>query len=233
MEQGEAILSFRHVTGKAKKFYLKDINLDLQPGYIYGLIGENGAGKTTLMKYIINENAEYDGQICMEGEDIKTRHAEIMNKIGYVSEDNCFFGDRTGLQNVELLGRFYKNFDMEKFMDTMEQMELSAKKTYRLMSRGEQLKFQLAFAAGHNPCLYLLDEVTVGMDPVFRLEFFAALRNLTSDEKCCVLMTNHVMSEVEMKTDYVGVMRDGRLAEFTESLDIALKQKEERQVGKR
>lgn len=223
MEKGNAILLFHHVTGKGKKFHLKDINLELQPGYIYGLIGENGAGKTTLMKYILNEKSEYDGQICVEGEDIKTKHAEIMNKIGYVSEDNHFLGDRTGRQNVELLGRFYDDFDIEKFEKTMKWMKLSAAKTYRLMSRGEQLKFQLAFAIAHNPCLYLLDEVTAGMDPVFRLEFFEVLRELIRDEKCCILMTNHIMSEVEMKTDYVGIMKDGRLAEFTESLELRSK----------
>lgn len=223
MEKGNAILLFHHVTGKGKKFHLKDINLELQPGYIYGLIGENGAGKTTLMKYILNEKSEYDGQICVEGEDIKTKHAEIMNKIGYVSEDNHFFGDRTGRQNVELLGRFYDDFDIEKFEETMKWMKLSAAKTYRLMSRGEQLKFQLAFAIAHNPSLYLLDEVTAGMDPVFRLDFFEVLRELIRDEKCCILMTNHIMSEVEMKTDYVGIMEDGRLVEFTESLELRSK----------
>ena len=230
MEKGNAILLFHHVTGKGKKFHLKDINMELLPGYIYGLIGENGAGKTTLMKYILNEKSQYDGQIYIEGEDIKTKHAAIMNKIGYVSEDNHFFGDRTAMQNVKLLEKFYENFCMEKFEEAMKWMKLSATKTYRLMSRGEQLKFQLAFAIAHTPCLYLLDEVTAGMDPVFRLDFFEVLRELIKDEKCCILMTNHIMSEVEMKTDYVGIMKDGQLIEFKESLELRPKQKDEGKV---
>lgn len=231
MEKENAILLFHHVTGKGQKFYLKDINLQLHPGYIYGLIGENGAGKTTLMKYILNEKFEYDGQIYIQGKDIKANHAWIMNKIGYVSEEHSFLGDRTGMQNVELLGKFYEDFSIEKFKEAMKWMKLSAAKTYRLMSRGEQLKFQLAFAIAYSPCLYLLDEVTVGMDPVFRLDFFEVLRELIKDEKCCILMTSHIMSEVEMKTDYVGIMENGQLVEFAESFDIRSRQ-EERQVKK-
>lgn len=216
-----AVLSFEEVTGRKRKFHLKDINMELQPGYIYGLMGENGAGKTTLMKYILNEYCRYDGKIYVDGEDISIDHAKTMNKIGYVSEDNHFFEARTGAQNARILGMLYDDFSIDRFMEAMKSMELSSAKAYKLMSRGERLKFQLAFAIAHNPRIYLLDEVTVGMDPVFRLDFFAMLRNLIKDEECAVLMTSHIRSEIEMKTDYAAVMKDGRLGEFIESLDIA------------
>ncbi len=214
------ILEFRNVTGKQKKFHLTNVSFSMDPGYIYGLIGENGAGKTTLMKYILNEHSKYDGQILVDGEDIKTGHASIMNHIGYVSEDNVFFEQRTGKQNAELLKVFYDDFDMERFMEVAERMQLSVTKTYKKMSRGERLKFQLAFAIAHAPCLYLLDEVTAGMDPVFRLDFFEILRELIQDETCSVLMTSHILSEVELKTDYVGIMEHGEFQNFSESMDI-------------
>ncbi len=220
MERTESILAFHNVTGKNRKFHLKNIHLELQPGYIYGLIGENGAGKTTLMKYILEEDTAYEGEILLDGGNIKKNHAALMNKIGYVSEDNRFLGERTGKQNAELLGMFYEEFRMETFLESMKKMQVSATKTYRLMSRGEQLKFQLAFAMAHQPRLYLLDEVTAGMDAVFRGELFTMLRDLIKEENCSVLMSSHILSEIERQTDYVAVMEHGAIVRFTESLDI-------------
>lgn len=220
MSENQAILSFENVTGKQKKFHLKNISFKLMPGYLYGLMGENGAGKTTLMNYILDEKIRYEGRICIEGEDIRTDHARIMNKIGFVSEEHPFLGDWTCGQNAEILGRMYDDFDMEKFRERMSILKIPAGKVYNKMSSGERLKFQLAFATAYEPCLYLLDEVTAGMDPVFRTEFFELLQHLIMDEKCCVLMSSHISSEIETKTDYVGIMEKGQLVQFGESLDV-------------
>lgn len=215
----KSILTFEHVTGR-RKFVLQDISFDLKAGYIYGLMGENGAGKTTLMHYILKENIPYEGRIFIEGIDIRTDHAQVLNKIGYVSEDTQFFENCTAGQNAEILGVFYENFDRKKFFEAMDAMNLSAGKVYKTMSRGERLKFQLAFAMAHEPCLYLLDEVTAGMDPVFRIDFFHMLQQIIRDGRACVFMTSHIAAEIETKTDFVGVMESGRLVMFGESLDI-------------
>ncbi|MDE7477079.1 MAG: ABC transporter ATP-binding protein [Lachnospiraceae bacterium] len=226
----KTILTFDHVTGQKRRislqnyalrnFVLKDIHFALKAGYIYGLVGENGAGKTTLMNYILKENIPYEGQIYIEGTNIREKHAQIRNKIGFVSEENHFFEDCTGRQNAEILGAFYEHFDRKTFFEVMASMNVSAGKVYKSMSRGERLKFQLAFAIAHNPSLYLLDEVTAGMDPVFRIDFFHMLQKIIVDECACILMTSHISSEIETKTDYVGVMENGCLVTFGESLDV-------------
>ncbi len=221
----KTILSFEHVTGISrkfplKKFTLKNISFTMEAGYLYGLVGENGAGKTTLMNYILRDHIKYEGQICIEGTDIRKEHTKILNKIGFVSEDNHFFEECTCRQNADFLGMFYDAFDREKFLETMETMKLSTGKIYKNMSRGERLKFQLAFAIAHNPSLYLLDEVTAGMDPVFRVDFFHLLQQLILDERATVLMTSHIPSEIERKRDFVGVIKNGSLVAFGESLDI-------------
>lgn len=216
----KTILSFENVTGMSRRFSLKNISFDMKAGYLYGLVGENGAGKTTLMNYILRDNIKYEGRICIEGTDIRNGHTEILNKIGFVSEDNQFFEECTCRQNADFLGMFYEEFDREKFLGTMESMKLSAGKIYKNMSRGERLKFQLAFAMAHNPILYLLDEATAGMDPVFRVDFFHMLQQIILDERASVLMTSHISSEIERKTDFVGVMENGSLVAFGESLDI-------------
>ena len=216
----KTILSFENVTGKKRGFILKNINFELKAGYVCGLIGKNGAGKTTLMNYILNKNSNYDGMIRIDGANIRDDHTKIMNKIGFVSEDNCFFENCTCNQNMEILSIFYDEFNKEKYREIMEYMNLSGGKVYKQMSRGERLKFQLAFAIAHSPRIYLLDEATAGMDPVFRIDFFHILQQIIMDESASVLMTSHISSEMELKTDYIGVLENGVLTDFGESPDV-------------
>ena len=138
----------------------------------------------------------------------------------------AFFGECSAIENARILGSLYDEFDMELFKSVMKKMNQSCGKVYGKMSRGEKLKFQLAFAIAHKPCLYLLDEVTAGMDPVFRIEFFSILQELLIDEKAAILMTSHIASEMETKADYIGIMKEGKLIGFGESLEIIPKIKE-------
>lgn len=219
------IIEFENVTGIKGKFRLKDINFSLPSGYIMGLMGKNGAGKSTLMHYILEEKKLYSGTIRLNGIDIHSRHGYLKNKIGFVSEDNPFFEERTAEQNVEILSRFYEVFDNDIFKSAMKKMELSPKKTYGKMSRGERLKFQMAFAMAHKPDIYLIDEATAGMDPVFRMDFFRILQDVVKEETASVIMTSHIESEMERKTDYVGILEDGIMINFGESLDIIPQQR--------
>jgi len=216
----KTVLSFENVTGRNRGFHLNQISFALKAGYICGLVGENGAGKTTLMRYILEENAVYEGRICVDGEDICGNHVRVLNRTGFVSEDNHFLEECTCGQNAEFLGGFYDAFDRKKWRDAMSAMGLSTGKIYGRMSRGEKLKFQLAFSMAHSPSLYLIDEATAGMDPVFRKDFFRILQQVILGESASVLMSSHNFTEIEEKTDYVGVMEMGRLKAFGESLDI-------------
>lgn len=219
----EMLLEFEHVSGTKGKFRLKDINFALPAGYIMGLMGPNGAGKSTLMTYIMQENVKYTGVIRVGGVDIKENHAYMKNFIGFVSEDNQFLDDYSGMDNAKLLGMFYEKFDMELFKESMKEMGVSTGTPYKKLSRGEKLKFQMAFAMAHSPKIYLLDEVTVGMDPVFRIDFFKILQKVIENEQASVLMTSHIESEMKQKTDFVGIIKEGKLVEFGESLDVIAK----------
>ncbi|MBQ8823521.1 MAG: ABC transporter ATP-binding protein [Lachnospiraceae bacterium] len=214
------ILEFEHVTGKKGKFRLKDIHFALPAGYIMALIGNNGAGKTTLINYIMQERKIYDGVIRIQGQDIRENHAYIKNIIGLVSDENPFLLDRTADQNAQILGIFYEDFDMDLFHESLKKMDLSPKKVCGKMSRGEYMKFQVAFAIAHHSKIYLLDEVTAGMDPVFRIDFFKILQDIIKDEQASVLMISHIESEVERKTDYVGILENGKMIRFGESMDV-------------
>ena len=214
------LLEFENVTGTGKEFRLEDISFSLPAGFVMGLAGKNGAGKTTMIDYIMNPKKQYTGTIRINGVDIRENHVQMRNHIGIVSDVNQFLKDRTAMQNAELLGSLYENWDMELFKDAMKKMDLSTGKTVGKMSRGELMKFQMAFAVAHKPALYLLDEVTAGMDPVFRIDFFKMLQEVIRTEEASVLMTSHIQTEIGQKTDYVGIMEAGKLVEFGESLDL-------------
>lgn len=213
------ILEFTHVTGRNRKFHLKDINFSLDAGYIYAITGENGAGKTTLMKYILNDNSKYSGDIRLCGQNIFKKHTFAMQNIGFISDDNMFFEHLSTSENANILSTLYEGFDLDLFRNVLSRCNVSSATIYQSLSRGEKIKFQLAFAIAHHSKLYLLDEATAGMDPAFRLEFFDILRELLCAEDCCVLMTSHNTSEIFKQTDYMAIMHEGTLTPFKESLE--------------
>ena len=217
---GNVILEFQNVTGTSKKYALQNINFSLESGYIMGLAGKNGAGKSTLLDYIMSPRQQYTGEIKINGVNIREDHRYMMNKLGFISDNNSFLLDRTAEQNAEILGVLYEEWDKGVFYNAMKKMELSVKKTVGKMSRGEMFKFQTAFAMAHKPAVYLIDEVTVGMDPVFRIDYFKMLQEIIADETASIIMTSHIQDEIQRKMDFVGIMEDGKLMEFGETLDV-------------
>lgn len=202
---------------KKTAFRLEHISFALPEGYIMGLIGKNGAGKSTFFRTVMTENSRYTGKLLLNGKDMLGNHVEAMKLIGFISEDNQFLGARSLIQNGELLGKFYENFDMERFREVLSRFRLSISKNVYELSRGESMKFQLAFAMAHHPRLYLIDEATAGMDPVFRMDFYRILRHLLEEESCSVILSTHIREEITKELDYVGVLENGRLTSFGEN----------------
>lgn len=203
-----------------KTFKLEEISFQLPGGYIMGLIGRNGAGKTSFFDCVMDEKKRYSGEIFLDGRDIHEDHLQVLDKMGFVSEKNEFLELRTARQNAQMLGRFYSSFDMELFEEMMERCKVSSGKTVGKMSRGEMVKFQLAFAVAHRPRLYLMDEATAGMDPVFRVDFYRILHELLKDEDCGIILSTHIEEEIEKQLDYVGILEEGRLVSFGENVPV-------------
>ena len=223
------ILRFEQVTGRGRKFPIQNVDFAMKSGYIYGLTGRNGAGKSTLIKTILHEQSRYKGAIYVDGIPVKENYAAACRKIGYVSEDNVFFEKCTAMQNAEALGVFYDDFQIERFCKQMQAFDVLVSKQYGAMSRGEKLKCQLAFAIAHQPVLYLNEEAAAGVDAVFRLQFFDCMRRLVEDERCGVLLTSHIITDLERNTDYSAVMENGRFSGWTESIDGILRQDDREQ----
>lgn len=211
------LLELKHVTGKSKEFSLKDISFSLEEGILLGIAGKNGAGKTTLFRYFMEFNHQYYGEILLDNEEIQKDREKTLNKIGFISDENIFFKKYTIGQNAELLGNFYKKWDQKQFEEQIAFMGLSMGKFVGKLSRGEWIKFQIAFAAAHKPRLYLMDEPTAGMDPVFRKEFFRMLQRLFLQENISIIMTTHIQEEMDTKMDMKMILEQGRLISFGEA----------------
>lgn len=211
------MLEFRNVTGVKsikKRFILKDISFKLEKGYIMGLAGKNGAGKSTLIDYIMDSKAKYSGEILVDGENIRKNHPDILNYLGLVSENNIFFDKFTAQQNAELLGTLYKDWNQEVFEINMEKMGVSRDLFIKRMSRGEYMKFQMAFAMAHKSKLYLIDEATSKMDPVFRKEFYNIMHEVIEDESASIILVTHLEEELEYQADYIAILEKGKMISF-------------------
>lgn len=211
------MLEFINVYGTKKDFSLNDISFTAEPGFITGIVGANGAGKTTLFHYIGDEKKCYTGEIRFHGADIHENHPQFRNQLGWISEEQIFFPKCTVLTNEELLSVFYENWDHDLFISALQRFEVSLYKKVSALSKGEYLKFQMAFAMAHHAKLYLIDEATSRMDPVFRKDFFKILHNLITDEDITILMSTHIEEEITTHMDYVLLLENGELKSFKEA----------------
>ncbi len=211
-------LECRSVNAKGEKgFQLTDIDFSVEEGFITGIVGKNGAGKSTLFHLFMSRKKEYQGEIRLDGKEIHENHTEFLDEVGYIVEENTFITSYSARENARYLGAFYTNFDTALFEALMHRQKLSLSKTIGSMSRGELMKFQVAFAVAHHPKLYLIDEATAGMDPVFRVEFYRILHEILEKERCAILISTHIEEEIERQIDYVGVLEEGKLISFKEN----------------
>ncbi len=204
-------VEFQNVTFRRKKFCLENLSFTIREGYLTALAGKNGAGKTTLFHLMLDKSARFEGNILADGVPWEKDRTERMNRIGFVSEEQKFFMEQTALENAEILQAVYYAFSMNRFEETMNFMQLSVHQALKNMSRGEYMKFHLAFAMAHETELYLLDEASAGMDPVFRKEFFRILHGLLENERCAVLMSTHIQDDIARHMDYLIRIEEGRI----------------------
>lgn len=195
----ESALRVRGVCRKQGKFELRDISFTLPRGYIMGLVGRMGSGKTTLLKSILNPSLIKSGSVEYEGQS------------GFIMEDAPFFIEATLKENMELFKNLYIDYDEKEFYDRLKRVGLEEHKVYGLLSKGEKVRFQFAFAMGHHPKLLLLDEPTSGLDVVFHREFLYMLQEAVEKQMVSVIFSTHLTDELERIADFIGVMDNGML----------------------
>ncbi|GAQ24416.1 ABC transporter ATP-binding protein [Tepidanaerobacter syntrophicus] len=217
----ENILEVINLNKRFNSFALSDINITLPKGYIMGFIGANGAGKTTTIKLIMNMIRRDSGKINIFGKDNIKYEIPIKNKIGYVHEQPIFYDDLTVGWTGNFAGKFYSDWDDERFNELLEKFCIKKSQIVKQLSKGTKMKTALALALSHKPELLILDEPTSGLDPVIRDELLDILMEFIQNEEHGVFFSSHITSDIEKIADYITLINEGRII-FSEEKDKIL-----------
>ena len=214
-------IEINNLTKEYKDFKLDDISLTLPSGYIMGLIGENGAGKSTTIKLLLNAINADKGEISILGKSNKDNFKVTKEDIGVVL-DEAHFPEGVNAKQVNVIMRnTYKNWDEKVFFEYINKFSLPLKKSFKDFSRGMKMKLMIEVALSHDAKLLILDEATSGLDPIVRDEILDLFYDFTRDESHSILISSHIVSDLEKLCDYIAFLHKGKLL-FVEEKDILL-----------
>lgn len=204
-------LEIKGLTKSYPDFTLDHLDLTLPSGCIMGLIGENGAGKSTTIKLILDMIHKDEGTVKILGKD-NTEGLELTKEeIGVVLDDVGIPECLTVSQVGNVMRNTYKNWDEGEFSRLTEKLELPDRKEFKAFSRGMKMKLGIAIALSHKSRLLILDEATSGLDPVVRDEVIEMFSEFTREEDHSILISSHIVSDLEKLCDYVAFLHKGRL----------------------
>ena len=205
------VIELNNVSKKYKGFELKDINFSLPSGCVMGLIGENGAGKSTIIQLILDMISGDGGEIKIFNKDNHEASNLFMEDIGVVFDELSLPNDMTALQINTIMKNVYRNWNEDKYKEYLERFDVDTHKKLKRLSRGNKMKVSIAVALSHNPKLLILDEATGGLDPVARDDIIDIFMDFTRNENHSILMSSHIVSDLEKACDYVAFLHKGIL----------------------
>ena len=204
-------LEIKNLTKSYPGFTLDNLNLTLPSGCIMGLIGENGAGKSTTIKLILDMIHKDSGSITILGKD-NTDGIELTKEdIGVVMDEVGIPECLTVKQVGKVMKNTFRNWDDAEYTRLIQKLALPDKKQFKEFSRGMKMKLGIAIALSHNAKLLILDEATSGLDPVVRDEVVEMLSDFTRDEAHSILISSHIVSDLEKLCDYIAFIHKGKL----------------------
>ena len=214
-------LELKNLTKHYPGFTLDNINLTLPGGCIMGLIGENGAGKSTTIKLILNILHKDGGSITVLGKNNEENSRLTKEDIGVVFDEVGLPGCLTVTEVGNVMKNTFRNWDENVYADLIRKMSLPNDKRFQDFSRGMKMKLGIAVAMSHGSKLLLLDEATSGLDPVARDEVVEMFSEYTRDENHSILISSHIVSDLEKLCDYIAFLHKGKLL-LCEEKDLLL-----------
>ncbi|WP_238653248.1 ABC transporter ATP-binding protein [Paenibacillus piscarius] len=197
------------------KEIVSSVNMQIRQGEIYGFLGPNGAGKTTVMKMITNLVKPTAGEIEFFGEKMTARSYEMLKRMGSIIEYPVFYDKLSARENLALHGEYMGFYDANAVEEALELVKLRAvdSKPVKNFSLGMKQRLGIARAVMTKPELLILDEPINGLDPLGIMELREVFRMLSRDYGMTLLISSHLLGEIEQIADTVGVIRDGKLVE--------------------
>lgn len=213
-ESNMNIIETRHLTkGSGAAMRVNDLNLAVPEGCVYGFLGPNGAGKTTTLKLLLGLIKPTDGTISFFGKEMTEKNRlSILSHTGSLIENPSYYGHLTGLENLQIIAKLKKvpASEIEKVLNTVHLYEQKDKKV-KQYSLGMKQRLGIAMALLGSPRLLILDEPTNGLDPAGIQEIRELIKDLPVTHQMTVIVSSHLLGEVEQMADMVGIIHHGQL----------------------
>jgi ABC-2 type transport system ATP-binding protein len=198
----------RHSIGTA--FHVSHLDMHVPTGSVYGFLGPNGAGKTTTIRLLLGLLKPDGGSITVLGKPMPASYAAVLARVGYVPERPHVYPSLTD-EVIRLHRAFYSTWDQRWADELLKQFMLEPTRRVGALSKGESGKLLMLLALSQRPDLLVLDEPTDGLDPVVRRDILAAVLEYVTDAGATVLISSHLVHELERICDWIGLMDGGRL----------------------
>ena len=223
----EAVIRTNHLTKcYGKLLAVDDASFTVPAGRVFGLMGRNGAGKTSLIRMLVGLTPITGGRATVLGFDSEKNHVEIRRRVGYVPETHHMYPWMTVREIARFCSAFYSMWNADLCEGMLGKFDLDPARKVKELSRGMVAKLALVLALSHEPKLLVLDEPTSGLDATVRKEFLESIVNVAADEGRTVLISSHLLTDVERVADSVALIDRGkiRLVEHTEELKSRMRE---------
>ena len=195
------------------KEIIKGLQFTIDKGEVFGFIGPNGAGKTTTIRMIVGLMSLTEGDIRIHGKSIKTNYKEAVREIGAIVENPELYPYMTGWQNLKHFARMIPGITDERIKEiiSLVKMEKAIHEKVKRYSLGMRQRLGIAQALLHNPSILILDEPTNGLDPAGIREIREYIRALAKEENVAIIISSHLLAEIEQMCDRIGIIKNGEL----------------------
>ena len=194
-----------------RKKVLKGVDLEVPTGSIFGFLGRNGAGKTTTIKTMLGMLKPAAGSCTVNGFDSMKGAMDVRKTVGYMAEDQQMYGWMKIGQIVKWVAGFYPGWDDEFTNGLLDMLELPRKAKVKTLSKGQNSRLALLLALGHRPEVVILDDPTLGLDPIARKDFLRHVIELLQSHGVTVFFSSHLLYEIEPVADHVAILDDGAI----------------------
>ncbi|MCF2663020.1 ABC transporter ATP-binding protein [Oscillibacter valericigenes] len=217
-------IELTHINKSFGDFAIRDLNLTVPSGTICGLVGENGAGKSTTIRLLMGALRPDSGTASVLGVDVTSpEFREVKENVGVVLDEAYFPESLNAAQVGKIMAATYRQWDQKLYDGYLKRFDLPEKKQFKDFSRGMRMKLAIVVALSHQPKLLVLDEATAGLDPIVRDEVLDIFNEFTREEDHSILISSHILSDLEKLCDYIAFIHKGDLL-FCEEKDQLLEQ---------
>ena len=218
------VIELSHIQKSFGDFAIRDLNLTVPAGTICGLVGENGAGKSTTIRLLMGALRPDAGAARVLGADVSSpEFLQVKEDVGVVLDDAYFPESLNAVQVGKIMAATYRRWDQAAYDGCLKRFDLTGNKQFKDFSRGMGMKLAIAVALSHQPKLLVLDEATAGLDPIVRDEILDIFNEFTREEDHSILISSHILSDLEKLCDYIAFLHKGQLL-FCEEKDRLLEE---------